>query len=59
MVEDCLNGLALLKIHQEIVPDTNKVIEKFAIGNTSKIYVREKYFQFYFNPSLAALPYAN
>ena len=34
MVEDRLNGLALMKIHQEIVPDVEKVIDKFSIGNT-------------------------
>jgi hypothetical protein len=33
MVEDRLNGLALMKIHQEIVPDVEKVIDKFAFGN--------------------------
>ena len=34
MVEDRLNGLALMKIHQEIVPDVEKVIDKFSVGNT-------------------------
>jgi hypothetical protein len=34
MVDDRLNGLALMKIHQEIVPDTEKVIDKFSVGNT-------------------------
>lgn len=34
MVEDRLNGLALMKIHQEIVPDIEKVIDKFSVGNT-------------------------
>ena len=34
MVEERLNGLALMKIHHEIVPDEEKVIDKFAVGNT-------------------------
>lgn len=34
MVEERLNGLALMKIHQEIVPDIGKVIDKFSVGNT-------------------------
>ena len=34
MVEKRLNGLALMNIHQEIVPDTDKVIDKFSVGNT-------------------------
>ena len=34
MVEDRLNGLAMMQIHQEIVPDMEKVIDKFAVGNT-------------------------
>ena len=34
MVEDRLNGLALMKIHQEIVTDVEKVIDKFSVGNT-------------------------
>ena len=34
MVEERLNGLALMNIHQEIVPDTDKVIDKFSVGNT-------------------------
>ena len=34
MVEERLNGLALMKIHQEIVPDIEKVIDKIALGNT-------------------------
>ena len=34
MVEERLNGLALVKIHHEIVPDVEKVIDKFAVGNT-------------------------
>ena len=34
MVEERLNGLALMQIHQEIVPDIEKVIDKFAVGNT-------------------------
>ena len=34
MVEERLNGLALMNIHQEIVLDTDKVIDKFSVGNT-------------------------
>ena len=34
MVEERLNGLAMMKIHQEIVPNVEKVINKFATGNT-------------------------
>ena len=34
MVEERLNGLALMNIHQEIVPDTDQVIDKFSVGNT-------------------------
>ena len=34
MVEERLNGLALMKIHQEIVPDIEKVIDKFSTENT-------------------------
>ncbi|XP_028394498.1 52 kDa repressor of the inhibitor of the protein kinase-like [Dendronephthya gigantea] len=34
MVEKRLNGFALMKIHQEIVPDVEKVIDKFLVGNT-------------------------
>ena len=34
MVEDRLNGLALMQIHQEIVPDVEKVTDKFGVGNT-------------------------
>jgi hypothetical protein len=35
MVEERLNGLAMMQIHQEhIVPDIEKVIDKFAVGNT-------------------------
>lgn len=34
MIEERLNGLALMQIHQEIVPDVNAVIDKFAVGNT-------------------------
>ena len=34
MVEDRLNGLALMKMHQEIIPNVEDVIDKFAIGNT-------------------------
>lgn len=34
MVEERLNGLALMGIHTEVVPDVEKVIDKFAQGNT-------------------------
>jgi hypothetical protein len=34
MVEERLNGLALMQIHQEIVPNVEKVIDKFGVGNT-------------------------
>ena len=33
MVNERLNGLALMYVHKEIVPDSNKVIEKFSSGN--------------------------
>ena len=33
MVEDRLNGLALMRIHQEIEPDVEDVIDKFSFGN--------------------------
>ena len=33
MVEDRLNGLALMRIHQEIEPDVEEVINKFSFGN--------------------------
>lgn len=33
MVEDHLNGLALMYIHQEIEPDVRNVIDKFSVGN--------------------------
>ena len=39
MIEDRLNGLALLKIHQEIIPDVDAVIDKFAVGNTRLRFV--------------------
>ena len=29
MVEECINGLALMKMHQEIVSDVEDVIDKF------------------------------
>ena len=34
MVGERLNGLALMQIHQEIVPNVEKVIDKFGVGNT-------------------------
>ena len=34
MVEERLNGLALMGIHTEVVPDVEKIIDKFAQGNT-------------------------
>ena len=33
MVEDRLNGLALMHIHQEIEPSIDEVINKFSLGN--------------------------
>ena len=33
MVEERLNGLALMHIHQEIEPDVEEVINKFSFGN--------------------------
>ena len=33
MVEDRLNGLALMQIHQEIEPDVYQVLDIFASGN--------------------------
>ena len=33
MVEDCLNGVALMHIHQEIEPDINSIIDKFSVAN--------------------------
>ena len=38
MVEERLNGLALMNIHQEIVPDIDQVIYKFSVGNTRLIF---------------------
>ena len=37
MVEDRLNGLALLHIHQEIEPTVNEVIQKFAVDGPRKL----------------------
>ena len=34
MVEERLNGLALMQIHREIPPDFEKIIDKFADENT-------------------------
>ena len=34
MVEERLNGLALMQIHQKISPSFKKIINKFAEGNT-------------------------
>ena len=33
MVDDRLNGLALMHIHQEIEPEVNSIIDKFSAGN--------------------------
>lgn len=33
MTNDRLNGLALMYIHQDIVPDTENVIDRFALNN--------------------------
>jgi hypothetical protein len=34
MVEDRLNGLAMMHIHQEIIPEVEDIIDEFAVGNT-------------------------
>ena len=34
MVSERLNGLSMMRIHQEIVPETAEIIDKFAVGNT-------------------------
>ena len=34
MFEERLNGLAMMKMHQEIIPNVEDVIDKFSIGNT-------------------------
>jgi hypothetical protein len=33
MTSDRLNGLALMYVHQDIIPDNDKVINRFSIGN--------------------------
>ena len=33
MVDDRLNGLALMHIHHEIEPEVNSIIDKFSAGN--------------------------
>lgn len=33
MVSERLNGLAMMRIHQEIIPDTSEIIDKFAVDN--------------------------
>ena len=33
MVEERLNALALMHVHQEIEPDVQDVLQKFATGN--------------------------
>jgi hypothetical protein len=35
MVEDHLNGLAMMEVHQEIIPNIGNIIDKFSVGNTS------------------------
>ena len=37
MLEDRLNGLALMHIHQEIIPDVDEVINKFALMGPRKL----------------------
>ena len=32
-----LNGTALMRVHQEIVPDIEKVIDTFAVTNSRKL----------------------
>ena len=34
MVEDRLNGLAMIQIYQEIIRDIDKIIDKFDVENT-------------------------
>ena len=33
MISERLNGIALMHVHQEIVPDIEKVIDLFAVTN--------------------------
>ena len=33
MLSDRLNGLALIYVHREIIPDVEKVIDRFALKN--------------------------
>ena len=43
MVSERLNGIALMHIHQEIVPDMEKVIDLYALKNrTSRLNFVEK-----------------
>ena len=39
MCQDRLNGLALMRIHQEIEPDVNPVINKFATIGSRRLQV--------------------
>ena len=36
MIKNRLNGVALLRIHQEIVPTENDIIQKFALDGAGK-----------------------
>ena len=38
MVEELLNGLALMKMHEKIIPEVGGVIVKFSIGMTRLKY---------------------
>ena len=46
MVEERLNGLALMKIHQEIVPNIEKVIDKFSVRNTRLKLIKTNHLSF-------------
>ncbi|XP_046854443.1 52 kDa repressor of the inhibitor of the protein kinase-like [Xenia sp. Carnegie-2017] len=39
MVSERLNGLAMMRVHQEIVPETSEVIDRFAMDNTRLKFV--------------------
>ena len=42
MVSERLNGIALMHIHQEIVPDVEKVIDLYALKNRRLNFVEKK-----------------
>ena len=39
MASEWLNGIALMHVHQEIVPDIEKAIELFAVTNISLTFI--------------------